>query len=128
MQCYPRNWRGRQRFEEPLLKDTGLLRQALGCSLGDVVGFLVHTPGHALQLQAQELFLHLAYVRQVCFHVFILRLVHFVGEVDEELGVALDGEALHTQSGCGLEAGDQASYSMMLLETFLPCWKQSCMA
>ena len=61
-----------------------------------------------LQLQAQELFLHLAYVRQVCFHVFILRLVHFVGEVDEEVGVALDGEALYSQCGRSLKPGEQA--------------------
>ena len=33
--------------------------------------------------------------------------VHLVGEVDEELRVTLDGEALHPQGCGGLEASDQ---------------------
>ena len=61
-----------------------------------------------LQFQAQELLLHLAHLREVRLHVLVLRLVHLVGEVDEELRVALDGEALHPQGHCGLEASYEA--------------------
>ena len=78
----------------------------LGCSLGDVVGFLVRAMGHVLQLQAQELFLHFAYLRQVCLHVLVLRLIYLVGEVDEELGVALDGKALYPQGRHSFETDD----------------------
>ena len=56
--------------------------------------------------------------------MFVLRLVYLVGEVDEELRVALDGEALHPQGDCSFQACYQPSYSAMLLETFSPCWKQ----
>ena len=40
--------------------------------------------------------------------MLVHRLVQFVGEVDEELRVAPDGEALHPQGRCGLEASDEA--------------------
>ena len=82
-------------LEEPFLKDAGLLGLPLGCPLRDVVCFLFGAPGHVLQLQAQELLLHLAHLREVCLHVFVLRLVYLVGEVDEELLMALDDKALY---------------------------------
>ena len=40
--------------------------------------------------------------------MLILRLIYLVGEVDEELRVAPDGEALHPQGHRNLEAGDEA--------------------
>ena len=40
--------------------------------------------------------------------MLVLRCVLFVGEVDEELGIALDGEALHPQRRRGPETGKQA--------------------
>ena len=64
-----------------------------------------------LQLQAQELLLHLAYLREVCLHVFVLWIVYLIGEVDEELRVAPDGETLHPQC----RRSFQASYEAFLL-------------
>ena len=61
-----------------------------------------------MQFQSQEPFLHLAYLFQVCLHVLVLGCVFFVGEVDEELGIALDGEAFHPQHRPGPKAGEQA--------------------
>ena len=61
-----------------------------------------------LQFQAQELRLHFAYLREVCLHVLVPRLVYLVGEVDEELRVASDGKALHPQSCRGLQASYEA--------------------
>ena len=78
-----------------------LLRLPLGCSPGDVVSFLVGALGHMLQLKARELFFHLAHLREVGLHMLVLRLVHPVGEVDEELRVAFDDEALYPQGDCG---------------------------
>src|SRR3954466_4738791 len=57
-----------------------------------------------LQLQPPELLLHPANFRKVGFHVLIFRLVYLVGEIDKELRIALDGEALHPQGSCGLQA------------------------
>ena len=68
---------------------------------------MVGAMGHMLQLQAQELLLHFAYLREICFHVLVHWLVHLVGEVDEELRVSLDGEALHPQGHRRFEAGDE---------------------
>ena len=48
-----------------------------------------------LQLQPPELFLHLANLSEVGFDVLILWIVYLVGEVDEELRIALDDEELH---------------------------------
>ena len=61
-----------------------------------------------LQLQPPELLLHPADFREVGFHVLVLRLVYFVGEVDKELRITLDGEALHSQGDCGFQACYQA--------------------
>ena len=84
------------------------MRLTSGCPLGNVVRLLVRVMWHVLQFQAQELFLNFAYLLKVCLHVLVLWLVYFVGEVDEELGVTLDGEAPHSQSFPSLEFGDQA--------------------
>jgi hypothetical protein len=78
------------------------------CPLGDVVCFLIRTARDVLQFQAQEALFNFTYLFQVCLHVLVLRFVLLVGKVDEELGIALDSEALDPQSGCGPEAGDQA--------------------
>ena len=40
--------------------------------------------------------------------MLVARLIYLVGEVDEELRVAPDGEVLHPQGHCGLEASDEA--------------------
>ena len=40
--------------------------------------------------------------------MLVLWLVYFVGEVDEELRVALDGETLHPQGCRSFQAGYQA--------------------
>ena len=40
--------------------------------------------------------------------MLVLRLVYLVGEVDEELRGAPNGEALHPQSRCGLQASNEA--------------------
>ena len=61
-----------------------------------------------LQLQPPELLLHLAYFCEVCFHVLVLRLVHLVGEVDEELLITLDVEVLHPQCCCSFQARYEA--------------------
>ena len=61
-----------------------------------------------LQLQPPELLLHPADLRKVGFHVLIPWLVYFVGEVEEELRITLDGEALHPQGDCGFQACYQA--------------------
>ena len=50
-----------------------------------------------LQLQPPELLLHPADLREVGFHVLVLWFVYFVGEVDKDLRITLDGEALHPQ-------------------------------
>ena len=40
--------------------------------------------------------------------MLILRLVYFVGEVDKELRIALDDEALYSQGDCNFQACYQA--------------------
>ena len=61
-----------------------------------------------LQLQACELLFHFAHLSKVGLHVLVLWLVHFVGEVDEELRVALDGKVPHPQSRRSLQASYEA--------------------
>jgi hypothetical protein len=61
-----------------------------------------------LKFQAQEPFLDSSYLLEVCLHVLVLGCVRLVREVDEELGVALDGEAPHPQHRRSLEASNQA--------------------
>ena len=51
---------------------------------------------------------YLTYLCEVRLHVLVLWLIYFVGEVDEELRVALDGEALHPEGHRVLEASDEA--------------------
>ena len=48
-----------------------------------------------LQLQPLELFLYPADFSEVSFHVLVLWLIYLVGEVDEELLMALDDKALY---------------------------------
>lgn len=54
------------------------------------------------------LLFHFAYLREVCLHVLVPRLIYLVGEVDDELQVAPDGEALHPQGDRSLKASDEA--------------------
>ena len=61
-----------------------------------------------LQLQPPKLLLHPADLRDVGFHVLVPWFVYFVGEVDKELRITPDGEALHPQGDCGLQACYQA--------------------
>ena len=46
-----------------------------------------------LELHAPEVLLELAYLFKVGHHVGVFRRVALVGEVDEELGIALDEDA-----------------------------------
>ena len=64
--------------------------------------------GHMLQLQPPKLLFHSADLRKICLHVLVLWLVYLVGEVDEELRVAPNGEALHPQSCRSLQASYEA--------------------
>ena len=98
--------RCRGRLEEPFLEDARFLRLVTQRPLGDVIGLLVRAARDMLQFQTLESFFNLTYLFQVCLHVLVLRRILLVGEVGEELGVSLDGEALNPQGGCGLEAGD----------------------
>jgi hypothetical protein len=61
-----------------------------------------------LQFQAQEALFNFTYLFQICLHVLVLWFVFLVGEVDEKLGVTLDGETLDPQGGRGPEADNQA--------------------
>ena len=61
-----------------------------------------------LQLHAEETLLELAHLLEVGGHVTVLGLVALVGEVDEELGIALDGYALDPQGDRGPEPGEEA--------------------
>ena len=51
---------------------------------------------------------HFAYLYEVFLHVLVPRLVYLVGEVDEELRVTPDGEALHPQSCRSFQASYEA--------------------
>ena len=59
------------------------------------MSLLIGAARHMLQLEPPELLLHLANLSEVGFHVLILWFVYLVGEVDEELQITLDDEALH---------------------------------
>jgi hypothetical protein len=61
-----------------------------------------------LQFQAQETLLDPSDLLEVCLHMLVLGRVFLVGEVDKELRIASDGEALHSQCRRGLEASNQA--------------------
>ena len=61
-----------------------------------------------LQLHPPKLLLHPAHLCKIRLHVLVLWLVHFVGEVDEELRITLDGEALHPQGDSSFQACYQA--------------------
>ena len=50
----------------------------------------------------------LAYLFKVCRHVRVLRRVGPVGEVDEELRVALDEDALDAEGNGGSEPSEEA--------------------
>ena len=61
-----------------------------------------------LELHAPEVLLELAYLFKVGHHVGVLRSVALVGEVDEELGVAFDEDALDAEGDGSFEPGDEA--------------------
>ena len=61
-----------------------------------------------LELHALEVLLELAYLFKVGHHVDVFRRVALVGEVDEELGIALDEHALDAEGDGSFEPGDEA--------------------
>jgi hypothetical protein len=61
-----------------------------------------------LHFHAEETLLELAHLFKVGNHVDILRLVSFVEEVDDELGVALDSDALDAEGDGSPEPGEEA--------------------
>ena len=81
---------------------------AARCPLGYVICFLVAATRDMLELHAEEALLEPAHLLQVGGHVLVLGFVALVGEVDEELQISLDEDALDAQSIGGLEASDEA--------------------
>jgi hypothetical protein len=90
-------------LEQPLLEHTWELWLTPRGSLGDVVGLLVLAARDVLHSHVKESLLELTHLFKVGDHVGVLRLVSFVGEVDDNLGVALDGDALDAKGDRGPE-------------------------
>jgi len=83
------------------------LRLSARRALGDVISFLVFPSRDVSYLHAEETLLEPAHLFQVGLHVFVLGHVTLVGEVNEELGVALYGYALDPEGDRGPEASDE---------------------
>ena len=103
------------------------MRTPLGFPHGELVGFLVLSSWDVVESHAKEALLELAHLLQIGGHVLIFGLVLLVGEVDEELQVPHDLEALDAELDGGPQAseeslvlGDVVGHLLTVLEAKLP--------